>query len=102
MPADTEHPIARVIRRAARSESEHRTDGELLARYAVDRDVAAFETLVHRHGGLVWRVCRDVLGESAAAEDAFQATFLVLVRKAGLLMPGGLGPWLYGVAHRMP
>ena len=62
----------------------------------------AFEALVRRHGPMVLRVCRDVLGDPHAAEDAFQATFLVLVRKAGGIGRRELlGNWLYGVAHRI-
>src|SRR5262249_4479951 len=62
----------------------------------------AFEILVHRHGAMVWRVCRNVLREAHAAEDAFQATFLILVRKAGSIgKPELLGNWLYGVAYRV-
>src|SRR5207248_2496972 len=74
-------------------------DGELLAAFAGRRDEAAFAELVRRHGPLVLGVCRRVLGDTSAAEDAFQATFLLLVRKApvGRWRPS-LGPWLYAAA----
>jgi RNA polymerase sigma factor (sigma-70 family) len=76
-------------------------DGELLRRYMAGQDRPALEALVRRHGGAVLGVCRRVLGDLHDAEDAFQATFLVFVRKAGSIRPGALvGPWLYGVATR--
>jgi RNA polymerase sigma factor (sigma-70 family) len=77
------------------------SDGELLERFVVQRDEEAFANLVHRYGSLVLGVCQRVLGDTHQAEDAFQATFLVLVRRAGSLDGRGpLGNWLYAVAYR--
>ncbi len=78
------------------------TDGELLARFVASGDEAAFEVLVHRLGPMVLGVCRRMLGDRHDAEDAFQATFLVLARRAsGVNPPERVGPWLYGVARRV-
>jgi RNA polymerase sigma factor (sigma-70 family) len=75
-------------------------DGELLSCFVERRDEAAFDALVHRHGGMVWGVCRRLLSHHDA-EDAFQATFLVLVRKAASVVPRAMvGNFLYGVAHQ--
>jgi RNA polymerase sigma factor (sigma-70 family) len=77
-------------------------DAQLLSDFLSHRDELAFETLVARHGPMVLRVCRDVLGDPYDAEDAFQATFLVLVRRAGAIRDrASLGPWLYEVAWRI-
>ena len=77
------------------------TDRELLARFAARRDEAAFESLMARHGPMVIAACRTVLADPHAAEDAFQATFLILVRKAGSLwVRDSLAPWLHRVARR--
>jgi RNA polymerase sigma factor (sigma-70 family) len=77
------------------------TDGQLLEDYISRRDKAALAALVQRHGPMVWGVCRRVLSNYHDAEDAFQATFLVLVRRAAsIASPVLLANWLYGVAHQ--
>jgi RNA polymerase sigma factor (sigma-70 family) len=80
------------------------TDGQLLERF-LDRRAggeAAFEALVARHGPMVMGICRHVLGDPHDADDAFQATFLILVRRAGAIRKReSLGSWLYGVARRV-
>src|SRR4051812_36325742 len=76
-------------------------DGELLTRYRTARDQNAFGSLVRRHGPMVLGVCQRLLRDSHAADDAFQATFLVLAKKADTVRPPDrLAPWLYGVAYR--
>src|SRR5438552_3119213 len=78
------------------------TEGELLERFVQGHDEAAFEALIARHGPMVLGVCRQLLRDPNDVDDAFQATFLVLVRKAGTLHRCDLlGNWLYGVAHRV-
>ena len=78
------------------------SDGQLLTRFIDDRDPDAFEVLVARHGPMVLSVCRGVLRDPSDAEDAFQATFLVMLKKAGTIRGRhALGGWLYQVAHRV-
>src|SRR5262249_1843076 len=85
-----------------RSEAEGATDAQLLELFLRKRDKTAFEALIRRHGQMVWGVCHRVLRNVHDAEDAFQATFLVLVRKAASVRSPEkmLGNWLYGVAYR--
>src|SRR5262245_61729998 len=78
------------------------TDRDLLQAFAARRDEAAFAAVMRRHGPLVWGVCRRLLRDEQDAEDAFQATFFVLARKAGsVAWRNDAGSWLYTVALRI-
>jgi RNA polymerase sigma factor (sigma-70 family) len=94
-------PLLRFLRRLPGAPGAgDPSDSELLARFAGRRDEAAFALLVDRYGSMVLGLCRRVLRNHHDAEDAFQATFLVLARKAGSIRrPHLLGNWLYGVAY---
>ena len=76
-------------------------DGQLLERFVTGQDEAAFAALVALHGPLVLGVCSRILRDEHDIEDAFQATFLVLVRAGSIRDAGRLGPWLHGVARRV-
>src|SRR5262249_5475008 len=94
-------PLVYHLRRLA-AVRDPAPDAELVARFARERDEGAFANLVARHGPLVLGVCRRVLADRGAAEDAFQATFLVLARRAGSLRhPAELAGWLHAVALRV-
>jgi len=92
-------PVTRYLRHVRAQQFESLTDRQLLHRFTAAREAAAFTALVQRYGAMVWGVCRRLLRDRHVAEDAFQATFLVLVHKAAALgKPELLGNWLYGVA----
>jgi RNA polymerase sigma factor (sigma-70 family) len=102
MATDQLDGFIRHLRRAALvQDGGGMTDGQLLECFITRRDEAAFEALVRRHGPMVLGVCRRVLRDGHDAEDAFQATFLVLVRKAASIgQRERVGNWLYGAAYR--
>jgi RNA polymerase sigma factor (sigma-70 family) len=103
MNADSAGYVLRCLRRLSGSDRDRDApDADLLGRFARHRDEAAFAELLRRHGRLVLGVCRRVVGDAHAAEDAFQATFLLLARRAAHLgRPGSLAGWLHAVAYRL-
>jgi RNA polymerase sigma factor (sigma-70 family) len=102
MPQRQRNSVLGHLRRLAlRHDGAMLTDGELMERYVAARDHDAFEVLLRRHGPTVLGVCRRILGNDADAHDAFQATFLVFVRKAASVRRReAVGNWFYGVAHK--
>jgi RNA polymerase sigma factor (sigma-70 family) len=93
--------VVRRLRQTALLDNPAHSDSELLQRYVTQRDQAAFAVLLRRHGPMVLGVCRRVLRDPHDVDDAFQATFLVLVRKASSIAPRErVGAWLHGVAYR--
>src|SRR5258708_6400246 len=99
-------PLQRVANYLTKLSSRHLaetlSDRDLLDRFVAAHDEAAFVAIVGRHGPLVRAVCRRVLRQEADADDAFQATFLILLRKAGSIAKReSLASWLHGVAHRV-
>jgi RNA polymerase sigma factor (sigma-70 family) len=96
------HGLLHYLRGFVRRGGFDETDRQLLQRFAVRHDEAAFAALVERHGGLVWGACRRLLRHEQDAEDAFQTAFLVLARKAGTISwRDDVGNWLYAVTLRV-
>ena len=92
---------ALLYRAACPGANDVGTDADLLARFAADRDEAAFAAIVERYGPMVLGVARRILRDCNAADDVFQATFLALVRSASTVRrPGGLPAWLHRTAYR--
>ena len=102
MPATPTHLLRHVRQLVARPAADPAGDATLLERWVRLRDEDAFAALLARHGPMVLRVCRNVLADAHAAEDALQATFLVLARRAASVCPAtAVAAWLFGVARRV-
>ncbi|HYV39989.1 MAG TPA: sigma-70 family RNA polymerase sigma factor, partial [Gemmataceae bacterium] len=103
MPQSSLGDLMTYLRKVCASqEANHLPDGDLVTRFVANRDEAAFAILVQRHGPMVLSVCQRLLSDGHAAEDAFQATFMVLARRAAsVLRNQPLAGWLYGVARRI-
>jgi RNA polymerase sigma factor (sigma-70 family) len=94
--------LQHVRRLALPDHTRQLSDSQLLDRFRDGRDEAAFAALMQRHGGLVWGVCRNILGRAPETEDAFQAVFLVLARQAGAIRKSAaVASWLHGTAYRV-
>jgi RNA polymerase sigma factor (sigma-70 family) len=102
MPRGPLNPLVRYLGKLAGTPAGSRlTDADLLQRFVRERDESAFALLVERHGRLVWAVCRRVLAHEEDVEDAYQATLLVLARRAGSIRrQRSVASFLYGVAYR--
>jgi RNA polymerase sigma factor (sigma-70 family) len=101
MAANLAHLVGHLRRVACPPGLKGDTDAALLNRFIQQRDEAAFEALVRRHGPMVHRLCRRVTGDATDADDAFQAAFLILARRASTIRrPDSLAAWLHGVAYR--
>lgn len=103
MASRSSHSVLRHLRRLLHApQDETLTDGQLLEQFFRHQQEAALEALLERHGPMVLGLCRRVLRNPADADDAMQATFLVLVSKAGSIAKReSVGSWLYGVAYRI-
>lgn len=93
-------PLEHLVESLRQVVSEPASDAELLSTFVAARSELAFAEMVRRHGPMVWGVCRRIVRHQQDAEDCYQATFLVLIRKADTVLPRArLGAWLYGVAY---
>jgi RNA polymerase sigma factor (sigma-70 family) len=103
MPKTGFHSLLHLIRRVLHDPGEGSCpDQLLLQRYLTDRSETAFEVILRRHGPMVLDVCRSMLPNEADVEDAFQATFLILAKKAkSIRRESSLAGWLHGVAYRV-
>src|ERR1700724_3529481 len=94
--------LLRHVRRLLGARLDSCTDGMLLERFTQQADETAFAALMQRHGTLVWSVSQRVTRHEQDAQDVYQATFLLLARKAKMIRnPGSVSSWLYGGAHRL-
>jgi uncharacterized protein (TIGR03066 family) len=101
MASALDHVLTRLRTLVSAEDAGQWSDGQLLERFANTRDADAFAALAHRHCAMVVNVCRRVLQNDADAEDASQATFLILARRAGSIRKkGSVANWLHGVAYR--
>src|SRR5882724_5371833 len=101
MSVSSMNRVMQRIRQVVDTDDPCESDADLLGRFLSHSDSRAVSVLVRRHAPMVWGVCRRILFDHHHAEDAFQATFLVLLRKANAIKPRSMvGNWLYGVARQ--
>src|SRR5437879_592039 len=100
------NPFGLALRHLRKQTARHQgngvSDAQILERFVESRDESAFELLLYRHGAMVWGVCHRILRDHHDAEDAFQAAWLTLARKAGSIgRSDAVSSWLYKVAYRI-